>query len=63
MIITGIPSKERVVLNRKDSVGQHFYITQCVGGDGYNIYKTEDNKAIKIGKGETPPKLEEKYIK
>lgn len=61
--MTGIPSNEKIWFQRTTTNGKHYCITSKASRDIYYIYEVIDGKATKLGKGATPPVLEEKFIK
>ena len=63
MTMDGIPKSEIIWLHRIEKNGDQYYITSKEQRDLYFIYKVENGKAIKLGKGKSPPALEETYIK
>lgn len=63
LIMTGIPSSETIILRRRTINDKWYYITTKPHTDIYYIYEITNDKATKLGKGATPPALEEKFIK
>lgn len=60
--MTGIPSTEHIWLQLKTESGNMYYITSKTNDRSlYFIYKIENDKATKLGKGKDPLALEDKY--
>lgn len=62
MTVNGIPKTERIWLKRINEKGETFYITSKENRDHYYLYKTNNDKAVKLGKAKSPLELEQKYI-
>lgn len=62
MIVKGIPATERIWLKCTTEKGDVYYITSKDVRDYYFLYKTEKDKAVKLGKARSPLELEQKYI-
>lgn len=58
----GLPSKEIIMTEIKSLKGETFYVTTTALRDIYYIYKIADNVATKLGSGQSPMVLEDKYI-
>lgn len=60
--MTGIPSTETIWEHIIEYDAEYF-VTSKKTRDCYYVYKKEGNKAVKLGKGDTPPLAKKKYIK
>ena len=54
----GIPNNEIVWVTITDDLGDEYVITSKSTRDVYYIYRIEKEKAVKIGKNESPLELE-----
>ena len=62
-LLKKIPSNEVVVVNYKCLNGDTYQITQNQVNKAFTIYKVIDDCLERLGKGDNPLTLEEKYIK
>lgn len=60
--MTGIPKSERIWVKILDNKGTAFYITSNPIRNMYFIYRDDNGKAVKLGKGINPILLEQKYM-
>lgn len=60
--MTGIPSTETIWVTTTNDLGDKYVITSKVTRDYYYIYKIDNDKAVKLGKADSPLELEQKYI-
>ena len=57
-----IPNTEIVWVTIADDLGDEYVITSKVTRDVYYIYRIEKDNIIKLGKGDNPLELEQKFI-
>lgn len=62
-VVAGIPASEKIWLIQKVESGNTYYVTAKESRDMYFIYKDEDGKAVKQGKGQDPADLVAKYAR
>ena len=60
--MVGIPSTETVLVTITDDLGDEYVITSKSDRNVYYLYRLEKEKAVKLGKGDNPLELEEKFI-
>lgn len=60
--MNGIRKNERIWATIKSSNGVFYITSKNDSRDMYYIYKEENEKAVKIGKGKNPLDLERRYI-
>jgi hypothetical protein len=60
--MVGIPSTETIWVTITDDLGDEYVITSKSDRNIYYLYRLEKEKAIKLGKGDNPLELEEKFI-
>ena len=58
-----LPPSERLWLTVTSVSGAVFYITSKDTRDAYYIYVRSDSGYVRLGKGKTPPELENKFVK
>ena len=58
----GIPSNQIIMTEIISLKGETFYITMTALRDTYYIYKIQNNTATKLGSGQNPLTLEDKFI-
>lgn len=60
--MTDIPNNETIWVEITDDLGDEYVITSKSDRGVYYIYRLENGKAVKLGSGENPLKLEDKFI-
>ena len=57
-----IPAVEKICLTVRNDDGETYFITQNRVTKKFTLYQLNDGDAKKIGTGNSPKKLEEKYV-
>lgn len=61
--VPGIPSAERIWTEYRTRAGEVFYLTTKRNVPGtFWLYRLEGDRAVKLGKGESPVALEKRFI-
>jgi hypothetical protein len=58
----GVPSNEIIWVTITDDLGDEYVITSKSDRNIYYLYRLEQEKAVKLGKGDNPLELEKNFI-
>lgn len=58
----GIPNNEIIWVTITDDLGDEYVITSKSDRNIYYLYRLEQEKAVKLGKGDNPLELEKNFI-